>query len=130
MEQKRVFKTVKTVSGVGKIYRKWNDWQVGDVVIGTYESVGQDQYKKNSYSIKVIEAMFKSEPSDKYEGKTLAINANGMVDKALSELPIGTIVQIEYCGKSLIEKGPYAGKEAHSVKVDVVEESIDDSDEL
>lgn len=118
----RRWNTVKTLSGADVKYRKWNEFEIGDIVIGTYESVSLDNYKKNSYKISVLDAQLKDGSGDQYVGKTLALNANGMLDKAMNELEKGTIVQIEYLGKDMMEKGPYAGKEAHKVGVSVVEE--------
>ena len=117
----RKYTVTKTLSGAGMKYRKWNEWAIGDIIVGKYISVAQDNYKKNSYRIEVEEAFFKDGSAEDYKGKILALNANGMVDKAMQELETGALVQLEYLGKGTIEKGPYAGKEAHQVSVKEVE---------
>jgi hypothetical protein len=123
---KRKF-VVKRKLTVQKTYRKWEDWDIGDIVIGEYQAVHKDQYGKDCPVIRVEDAFFKDKKVQKEViGKNLVLNANGMLSKALEGIDLGEIIQVEYRGKSSIEKGPYKGKEAHLVQVDLVEE--DDSD--
>lgn len=60
--------------------------------------------------------------SAELKGKNLGLNSNGMLDKAMEQIEIGTFVQIEYKGSNKIEKGKVKGKEAHSVSVSVLVE--------
>ena len=125
----RKYKSVKKVSGVRKVYRKWEDWDIGDIVIGKFTGIHIDQYKKECPMIEVEEAFFKAKKEGaELVGKTLVINHTGMIGSAFSKISEGTCVQITYDGKSLIEKGPYKGKDAHVTLVEEVEE-IDENDQ-
>lgn len=112
-----------------KTYKKWSDWSVGDIIIGTYVADHEDQYEKTNPVLKVIDA-FTKEKND-FMGKNLVINSCGVVDSAFysSKNPIkmGETVQIEYTGTTEMEKGKYAGKDCHTMNIDVVE--LDDSSE-
>ena len=112
-----------------KAYRKWEDYETGDIVIGEYVGTHKDQYGKECPVIKVEEAFFKdSKTAQMVIGQNLVINSSGIISKAFEKIAIGEIVQIEYQGTSKIEKGPYKGKDAHMMKVDVVEISTEDAD--
>lgn len=127
MEAKRKFTVTKTLSG-SQSYRKWSDYSEGDVVIGQFVGIHLCQYKKENVKIKVLDAQFKDGSGDTYIGKTLVINHCGSLEHAMQEVKEGEHVQIEYTGKMTLAKGPYAGKEAHTVAVAVVEiESEDES---
>lgn len=123
---KRKF-VVKKQLTIQKTYRKWEDYDNGDIVIGELVAIHKDQYGKDCPVIKVEDAFFKDKKFQKeVEGKNLVLNANGMLSKALKDVPMGTVIQVEYRGTATIEKGPYKGKDAHVVQVDIVEE--DDND--
>jgi len=125
---KRVFRATQQLSGGNKKYRKWEQWEVGDVLIGKWIGSHMDQYDKNCPLIKVEDAQFKDDSGDELVGKTLCLNQCGMMEKALEDAVIGDILQFTYDGKAAIEKGPYKGKEAHVVKVDkveIVDENVD-----
>lgn len=126
---KRKFKTVRKLGGPMK-FRKWSDWEVGDVLIGKYESVRTDQYDKTNRVLSVLEAQFKDGSGHEYDGKNICLNACGSLDFWFEEAeePVvkGDIVQIEYCGKEVMEKGPYAGKDFHSISIAVVTDEEDD----
>lgn len=129
------FKVARQVSGVSSTYRKWAEWSLGDVFVGKYLATKIDAYGKNNYTFQVEEAFFKDKKlAASLIGKNLTLNANGMLDKAMEQVEFGTFVQIEYGGTAKIEKGKFAGKEAHSVLVSVVTEgeegSEEDSDDL
>lgn len=125
---KRKYKVSKTISGSPRIYRKWDEWKVGDIVIGKLEGFHLDQYKKNCPIISVEETMFKGDKTD-YTGKHLVLNSCGKLDKAMEKVSEGQLVQVEYQGMSTIEKGPYAGKDSHGMEVSLIELCDEDSDE-
>jgi hypothetical protein len=101
---------------------------VGDVLVGKLNSFHVDQYKKNCPVIEVEEAYFKDKKAGAaLAGKYLCLNSCGMLDKALKDVTPGEIIQIEYTGTSTIEKGPYAGKESHTMQVDIMDVVSDEN---
>jgi len=130
-QSKRVFKTVKVVSGEPKVFRKWNDWEVGDVFIGQYHSTSIDKFKKNNYTFKAIDVMFKNGENDKYLGKLLTLNAAGKLNTAMKDAEEGQYFQVEYCGLKMMTGGDHEGKDAHDMIItQLAEEEQDDSDLL
>lgn len=124
--EKRIWKTKRTVSGIQKMYRKWSDYKEGDMLVGKYVDDHMDQYDKNCPVIEVIEATTKDRTFQKdVIGKNLVLNHSGMIGVAFDKVKKGEIVQLEYQGTSTIEKGKFAGKEAHVVKVEVVGDGDD-----
>lgn len=110
------------VNGESRVYRTWADWEEGDVVIGQFVSQGTDQYQKNNYTIKVLEAdLGDKKLSKELVGKNLCLNSSGMLDKAMAtiELDKKPMLEITYDGTATIEKGKYKGKESHIIKVGV-----------
>lgn len=106
------------------MYRKWDDYDTGDIVIGKFVDDYMDQkYNKPCWVLEVFDAQLKAEKGEKYVGKHLVLNSCGMLDKAMKKLSHGNIVQVEYQGKTQIEKGKMAGKDSHIVHVDEMEES-------
>lgn len=131
MEKKRVFRTKKKVAGGSKMYKPWKEFHEGDWVIGEYIGTHKDQYDKICRIIKVEDAQFADGFQEKCIGKNLVLNSVGMMDKAWEEddagdLEIGAIIQVTYNGTSTIEKGKFAGKDAHLVEIDLVEEDVDE----
>lgn len=120
---KRILKTtVKKSLGGAQNYRKWEDYSEGDVVVGTFIGIHVCQYKKKNFKIKVLDAQFEDhELADTLIGKVLVLNAAGSLDKQMEEVEEGDNISMEYTGKSLLTKGPYAGKEAHGMIVNIVE---------
>lgn len=114
--------------GGAKIFRKWSLYQVGDVVVGEYIGDHKDNYGKTNRILKITEAMFKGEDAKAWAGKQLVLNSCGMLDKAFEEGGIakGEFLMVEYTGSNVIEKGPYKGKESHTVKIDRI--SMDDQE--
>lgn len=127
---KRKFRTKRKVSGGQKIYKPWKEFVEGDWIVGEYVGTHKDQYNKICRIIKVEDAQFSDGFEEKCIGKNLVLNSNGMLDKAFEEnaedLDTGAIIQVTYNGTSTIEKGKYAGKEAHLVEIDIVEEDVDE----
>ncbi len=120
---KRVYKTAKALSGGNRIYRKWAEWEVGDILVAKYESTHLDAYQKSAWVVEPLEIFFKNKKDQAaMEGKTVVLNSNGMLDKAMKQVEPGQIVQIEYQGMSTIEKGKYAGKDSHTVSVELMVE--------
>ena len=131
---RREFKVKKELSMQSQ-FRKYDDYEVGDIVVGKVVGTTLDKYKKHNIVIKVLTCNFKTEKSSKYEGKNLTMNYTGGIGKVLKDANmadengklkdefIGTILQFEYQGKvPLSERHTHAGKEAHVVKLDIVEE--------
>ena len=126
---KRVFRSKKKLSGSRCVYRAWKTWSVGDLIIGTYRGSKIDNYDKPNWIIDVIDAQFsKKKEGEKLVGQTIGLNSAGGLDKAMEKVEEGTVIQVMYNGTSTIEKGKYAGKDAHNIEVDLVEEdTADDS---
>lgn len=97
-------------------YRKWAEWTTGDYLKGKLNKVSVDMYKKNNYTMQVIETKFK-DGKDIPKGEYLTLNANGMLDKAMANVNEGDTVVIVYKGQSKIEKGQFAGKMSHSMDI-------------
>jgi hypothetical protein len=137
MAEKRSFKTSKQLT-IAKMYRAWDDYEVGDVLIGTIIGSHYDaKYtKKWGPILKVEDAQFKTD-SAKFTGKNLVLNPAGMLIKALSTAGFDPLtgklgesencmIQVTYNGKNMIEKGQWAGKESHTMDVQLVEEDNGD----
>jgi hypothetical protein len=121
MKNKRVFKSKKSLAGAKK-YRKWADWDEGDILICKLNAWHTDQYKKQCPVVEVVDAMFKSSAANKeFAGSTMVLNNTGLLMKALEEVEIGSYLQITYNGTSEIQKGLYAGKEAHNMDIELLE---------
>lgn len=132
----RKYKVKKQLNG-SRIYRKWADWSEGDIVVGTYVGTEVDKFGKNSRHLEIEDAFLKDK---KFQasiiGKVLSLNYCGSLDYVFKPKKDGSIdvkegdtIQVEYTGMEKLEKGTYAGKEAHTVSVCVVESVEDDSDE-
>lgn len=106
---------MKKISGASG-YRKWKEWATGDYFKGKLNSVSIDMYKKNNYTFSVIETKFK-DGKNVQSGTYMTLNSNGMLDKAMLNVNEGDTVVIVYKGTSRIEKGPMAGKDAHSLDI-------------
>lgn len=130
---KRQFRVKKQVNG-SQSYKKWEDYSVGDIVIGEFLGMHICQYKKENPKLKVLDAFSKDGSLEEFIGKTLVLNSCGSLDKAMEQVIEGDVIQVEYTGKNLLQKGPYAGKEAHSVALAIVEaegiEEVADEDTL
>jgi hypothetical protein len=130
---KRQFQTKKTLRGQQE-YRKWEDYAVGDYIIGTYVGIHICQYKKENYKFKILDAQFEdADLAASLIGKTLVLNSAGFLTKPMSEVQEGETVKVEYNGKTTLQKGTYAGKDAHTGSVEIVEldeETAGESDGL
>jgi len=124
---KRVFKVQRKLGG-SKLFRKWDLWTVGDVVIGKLVGYHDDDYGHKCPIIEVLDAQFKDEAENqRVGGKQLVLNSCGVLAKALESADLGDIIQVAYTGQSLIEKGKYKGKKAHTMDVDLLVEEDEEA---
>ena len=135
---KRKYKVTQTLN-TPKVYRKWNEYSVGDIIVGTVVGVHHDNYEKDNLVIRIEDLFFKQDGA-KFEGKNIVVNACGSLDAQVESVVgqgnikdmIGKLVQVEYQGTNVMEKGKYKGKEAHSVSLSLLEvegeetESVED----
>ncbi len=108
-----------------RIYKKWNEWEVEDFVVGKLIEVGEDQYKKANYIVEVIETSLEGVEV----GKNLCLNSNGSLDYRMEDVEIGTIIRVEYEGEGVMEKGPYKGKKFHKVDLQIAVADSSEEDE-
>lgn len=124
---KRKYKTVKKVTTGSRLFRKWDDWKEGDIIVGKYEKMYiDDTYESKNYVIKVEESTFKLSGKS-IVGQALVLNSMGMLDKAMEDVKEGKLIQFEYTGKGKLKTGKYKGKPAHSCTVEIVK--LDDGTE-
>lgn len=124
---KRVFTPTKRITKGASLYRKWSEWQTGDILIARYISTTVDKkYGKLGRVVEVIEADFKDGSGPKYVGQTLTLNQTGKLHKALENEDFGIVFQLVYKGKTEITGGPHAGSEANDMDIDIG--SLDDED--
>ncbi len=130
MATKRVFKSKKKLSTVRATYRKWSEWETGDIMIGTYKGSQTDQFGKPNWLIEVVEAFLADKKDQKkLIGQVLGLNSSGTVDRAMEDVEIGSMVQFTYNGLVRMDGGPYKGKDKHDIEVDLVSEEGDDDEE-
>ncbi len=128
-DQKRKY-VVKKKLTIAKTYRAWDNWAVGDIMVGKVVGIHEDmKYDKQSPIINVEEAFLKKDKAKDYIGKNVVLNYCGQLAKNYPEITVGDVLQVEYTGKGVIQgKSKYAGKEAHSVQVDLMGEIGDDEE--
>lgn len=112
----------KTMNGGAK-YRAWKLWEVGDYVIGKFIDVRTDNYGKPNWILQVEEIEF-DEETDVEVGDRFGLNSCGSLDKVMEDkVNEGDTVRVEYAGKSTLpDNHKYAGKEVHSVIVQIAED--------
>lgn len=130
---KRTFTPTKQLSGKPMKFRKWSEYSVGDVLVCKYIKTTPNKFseKKPNYIVEIIEAFLKDKKVQKewVEGTHVCLNTIGMLDKALSDVTSGSLIQITYNGSNVMETGIFAGKEAHAVEVvGIKEDSTSDDD--
>lgn len=106
----------KKVNGQ-RSYKGWKEWSIGDFVVGSFEEEGEDKYGKPNYIINILESTFEGENFQ--EGKTICLNSCGSLDHAMKKAAIGNVIQVEYMGQVMLEKGTYAGTLCHTVEVGI-----------
>lgn len=135
--QRPKMRVVQTLT-ISKIYRGWDDYSVGDIVMGEIVGKNKDNYGKTSPVIRVDYCSFKGESADKYMGKNLVLNSCANLSNPLTEAKImsadgtdietGKTIQVEYTGKYTLTKGPFKGKEGHDMQIQVLEADIESED--
>lgn len=132
---KRIFKSKKKLSSVKAVYRKWSEWDVGDILIGTFKGTQIDQYEKDNYLIEVEDAQFGNKKAAKKlaavdgEKVIIGLNHTGKLGRAMKNAEVGDVIQITYNGMDEMAKGKFKGKDAHDMEVEVVEEEDEDESE-
>lgn len=134
---KRIFKSKKKLSSVKAVYRKWSDWETGDILIGTFKGTQVDGYEKDNYLVEVEDAQFADKKAvkklmtvgDDDEKVIIGLNHTGKLANAMKSAEVGDIIQVEYKGMEKMTKGKFKGKDVHDMDVDVVEEDDGDEDE-
>jgi hypothetical protein len=121
MATKRIFKTSKRVSGGNSIYRSWDKWKEGDVLIATYKGEGpQDKYRHPTFQFEVIETFFADKKAGReITNKVVTLNHTGGFGKSMQAVEEGDTVQITYNGQNEITKGEWKGEMAHAIEVEV-----------
>jgi len=126
----RVFKKRESLTG-GGLYRQWEEWDIGDIIVGKLVGFHTDKFDKVGVKLEVEYASLKDKSESKYLNKVLSINNCGSLGKAFIELKnddrIGELFQFEYQGTTEVLKGKFAGKDCHVVELSTVE---DDSEDL
>lgn len=127
---KRVFKSKKKLSNTMCVYRKWNEWDVGDILVAKFVKEVTDKYDKPNWIVQVEEAFFVDKKlGAKLKGQMLGLNSNGELDRSMKEVEAGQMIQIEYKGMERMDGGPYKGKDKHLLEVDLVTEAGDEDEE-
>lgn len=132
INQKRVFKTKKVLSGVKSEYHAWKEWEEGDTLVA--KLLGSSQNKKNrnkkDWLVEVVEPMFSDKAQNKRlkEGTRVTLNSAGQFDKGIEQIQIGDMFQVTYNGSQEMEGGNYAGQMAHTMEVTEVCEDNGDED--
>lgn len=137
---KRIFKsTGKKLTGIRCVYRAWNEWEVGDYIIGSYLGSKIDNYDKSNWMFKIEDV---GGPNTrilkKLVGQNIGLNSAGTLNSAMAnkkgieKVAIGTTLQITYNGMEEMEGGKFKGKDKHNIDVEVVEEDdgSDDNEEI
>ena len=113
-----------TAAAFSSLKLRWSgykDWQIGDVVIGRVMGTQKDTHGKFGIVIEVMEVSFKGQKPEKFTGKNLYLNNNGVMAKVLKNADMwddendkpsdslkGEILQVEYRGtEKLIEYKNY-----------------------
>lgn len=134
---KRIFKSKKKLSAVKAVYRKWSEWEVGDILIGTFKGTQVDGYDKDNYLVEVEDAQFADKKAakklmvvgDDGEKVIIGLNHTGKLANAMKSAEVGDVIQVEYKGMEKMTKGKFKGKDVHDMEVDIVEEDDGDEDD-
>ncbi len=121
MSTKRTFKSTRTVSGGNQIYRAWDKWKEGDILVGTYKGIGPaDKYKKDTFQFEVLETFFSDKKAGKeIQDKVVTLNFTGGFAKSMKAVTAGDTVQLTYNGQNEIASGEWAGEMAHAIEVEI-----------
>lgn len=113
-----------------KTYRSWKKWTEGDVLIGKFLSQYEDNYGNPGYDVQVIECDFSEEGDILEEGKIIGINSCGGLNYKMEEVPLGSVIRVEYDGTDFMDKGPMKGKEFHKVNLGVDESTANSTQKV
>ena len=128
---KRKFKVKKRLSGGPQKFRKWSDWDIGDVMVGKFQKSGTDKkYGKPIYLFEEVEVFFKDKKiqSEINAAGVLTLNASGKLDKAMEDVTEGQVLQVTFNGKSEITSGKWEGEEANDIEVCLMGEDDDEGE--
>lgn len=136
-EKKRIYKKKKRVSGFAAVYRKWNEWDVGDILIGKYVGKREDNYEKDNYLVEVQDAQFSDKkaakklmPKEDGEPVVIGLNYTGKLASAMKNVEEGDEIQLEYQGTTALPKGhKFYGKDVHDMDVDILESEDEDEEQ-
>lgn len=116
--------------GGSKVFRPWGHWTEGDTITGKFTGTSEDNFGNTNYEVEVEECEFDQEvvntltkKGDKQvlnapkEGEIFVLNSCGSLEKAMEKCDIGDVVKVIYTGTIVLNKGKFAGKEAHTLKV-------------
>ena len=111
----------KDVGGT-KMFRPWNKWNEGDMLVGKYVGTFIDNYDKEGYEIEVQSATF-SDGEQISDGTLFGANSAGGFDRKMKLVPEGSIVQIVYNGKKALgDKHKFKGSTFHDISVGVTDD--------
>jgi len=122
IQRRRTFIAKKKLSAPLN-YRPWESWEAGDYVIGKFVGINVCQFKKKNWKVEGEEAEFEDGTSANLVKKTLVLNACGKLEKLYDEGEVeeGMFIRVGYLGQAELTKGPFAGKLAHQLEVDIME---------
>ena len=112
--------TVYKEIGGARTYRSWKNWEIGEYIVGEFVEQYTDNYGKPGYAVKVVETNIK----DLGEGKIIGLNSCGGLDYKMDKVSEGDTLKFEYDGTGILEKGKFAGKEFHQVKVFLLQDGV------
>lgn len=106
VQRQRFFKpTIKAQSGGLAYFKGWKEWEAGNYVIGEYISSFETSFKgqtSTNYRIKVLECDFvvtKDGQDLDPTGEILVLNGNGKLNKFMTDVKAGMLVEVAYGGK-------------------------------
>lgn len=126
----------RKVAGAGQ-FKKYTSWTDGDFIVGKLIEVGEDQtYGKPTYKILLEEVDMADATYDYPEGKAMeagqeiTLNSSGSLDHKMKNIPVGSIVEVEYKGTEKLPSGhKFSGKNCHQFEVATFEDDGQDSDD-
>lgn len=120
--------TVKRSSTGAMMFKKWAEWEKGDIIVGKFLKTREDNYDKTNYIVEPLLEECKCSFIDELEAavesdKTFNLNYNGSLGFQMEDMDVqvGEYVRIEYTGTEMIyiEKMKKE-KETHTLKLSVV----------
>lgn len=93
------------VNGGDITYYKASTMAVGQTVIGKFIKASTDQFDNPCYHLRGI------------DGKRMVLNYCTSLERAMENVSVGDVLDVVYQGTKKLEKGPFAGKDAHRFEV-------------